>query len=75
MGVGIVDTGVGPAAAVSRRVVVLVSGMVSRASPSYVSSCWCGHLGPEESGQLAGDGGDYHVAAGLAGIQAAEAAA
>ena len=32
------------------------------------------HLGPQESGQLAGDGDDRHLPALLAGMQAAEAA-
>ena len=34
-----------------------------------------GHLGPDEPGELAGDGGDDDLAVGLAGVEAAELAA
>src|SRR6266545_2258573 len=52
-----------------------LTSLADRKQVSWHPAGSCGHLGPQEAGELAGDGGHHHVLGGLAGGQAAEPAA
>ncbi len=70
----IVETGIGAAAAVARR----ITGASLTPSPGWravIVMSRGGHLGPDEPGELAGDGGDDDLAVGLACVEAVELAA
>lgn len=66
----------GLTAAVSRRMMGSSPGLrAGRGRVEKADMLSCGHLGPEEPGELAGDGGDDDVAVDPAFVETAEPAA